>query len=77
MLLLKLINFIIFSLLLSNFIINLSFIFTKKNPYKNKIISYECGFSTINQPINPFSIKFFIIGIIFLIFDLEIIYLIP
>ena len=48
-----------------------------KNPYRNKISSYECGFASINQPVHPFTIKFFSIGIIFLIFDLEIIYLIP
>lgn len=62
---------------LSLVIIGLSFILTEKNSYKNKVSAYECGFETINYPSYPFSIKFFVVGIIFLIFDLEIIYIIP
>jgi len=63
--------------ILSLVIIGLSFILTEKNSYKNKVSAYECGFETINYPSYPFSIKFFVVGIIFLIFDLEIIYIIP
>ena len=72
-----LINFLIFCGVLSILLIFLSYILGNKNPYRNKISSYECGFASINQPTHPFTIKFFSIGIIFLIFDLEIIYLIP
>ena len=62
---------------LSLIIIGFSFILTEKNSYKNKVSAYECGFETINYPSYPFSIKFFVVGVIFLIFDLEIIYIIP
>lgn len=75
--LLVVLSFLSFSLLLSIILIVFSFFLGKKNPYKNKITSYECGFSPIYQPVNPFSIRFFVIGVIFLIFDLELLYLIP
>lgn len=70
-------NFIFFCFALSVVLIILSYLLGYKNPYKNKISSYECGFAAIYQPTHPFTIKFFMVGIIFLIFDLEIIYLIP
>ena len=66
-----------FCALLSIVLIFLSYLLGNKNPYRSKISSYECGFAAIDQPTHPFTIKFFSIGIIFLIFDLEIIYLIP
>ena len=69
--------FLIFSLILSFILFILSYILGNKNPYRGKISAYECGFASIYQPTNPFTIKFFVVGIIFLIFDLEIIYLIP
>lgn len=71
------INFLLFCAFLSIILIFLSYLLGNKNPYRSKISSYECGFAAIDQPTHPFTIKFFSIGIIFLIFDLEIIYLIP
>nr|YP_010729364.1 NADH dehydrogenase subunit 3 [Ophioleila elegans]WED07069.1 NADH dehydrogenase subunit 3 [Ophioleila elegans] len=42
------------------------------NTTLNKIFPYECGFDPINSPRLPFSFRFFLISILFLIFDLEI-----
>lgn len=68
---------LIFSFLLS-FIISIASIFlTSKTPDKEKVSIYECGFNPINLPGKPFSIRFFLIGVLFLIFDLEITYLFP
>tara|TARA_Y100000310_G_scaffold345799_1_gene470118 strand:+ start:9595 stop:9939 length:345 start_codon:yes stop_codon:yes gene_type:complete len=65
------------SILLSIVINVLSYLLSSKNPSKEKVTSYECGFDPIYSPGKPFSIKFFIIGLLFLIFDLEIIFLFP
>ena len=54
-----------------------SFFIISKYNYKNKLSSYECGFTPIHYPIQPYSIKFFGVGILFLFFDIELIYLIP
>ena len=62
-------NFLFFSMALSLILFILSYLLSQKNPYRGKISSYECGFAAIYQPTNPFTIKFFVIGIIFLIFD--------
>lgn len=67
----------IFIIVLCFFIPVLSFFLSEKNPDKEKLSVYECGFSPIYQPGKPFSIKFFIVAILFIIFDLEIILLIP
>ena len=67
----------ILSIILSVVINILSYSLSSKNPYKEKVSSYECGFDPIYSPGKPFSIKFFIIGLLFLIFDLEIIFLFP
>ena len=61
-----------------SFVISIaSLILTDKTPDKEKVSVYECGFNPINSPGEPFSIRFFLIGVLFLIFDLEITYLIP
>nr|WQF69072.1 NADH dehydrogenase subunit 3 [Amblyomma nodosum] len=44
---------------------------------KEKLSPFECGFDPFSHSRVPFSLKFFFIGIIFLIFDVEIIILIP
>nr|AIL24463.1 NADH dehydrogenase subunit 3 [Docosaccus maculatus] len=51
---------------------------TRKNTAEpEKLRIYECGFDPLSTPRLPFSIKFFLIGILFLIFDLEISYIFP
>ena len=68
---------VIFSLLLSLVICIASLIFSEKIPDKEKVSVYECGFDPFHTPGKPFSIRFFLIAILFLIFDLEISYLFP
>nr|AIL24451.1 NADH dehydrogenase subunit 3 [Bathydorus laniger] len=53
-------------------------IITRNNiPEAEKISIYECGFDPLKTSRLPFSIKFFLIGVLFLIFDLEISYIFP
>nr|ARX96659.1 NADH dehydrogenase subunit 3 [Eucera floralia] len=43
----------------------------------SKLIPYECGFSYITNPNLPFSLSFYLINLMFLIFDIEIVMLLP
>ncbi len=65
------------SFILSGIILTLSSLLSDKSPDKEKVSVYECGFDPFHNPGEPFSIKFFLIGILFLIFDLEVTYLFP
>jgi NADH-quinone oxidoreductase subunit A len=42
-----------------------------------KTSAYECGFTPFAESRHQFSVKFYLVSLIFLIFDLEIIYLFP
>ena len=68
---------LILSLLLSIIISSASYILGDKSPDKEKVSVYECGFDPFHNPGEPFSIRFFLIAILFLVFDLEISYLFP
>ena len=47
-----------------------SFFLGEKVPDREKVSAYECGFVPFSFLGRPFSIRFFLIGILFLIFDI-------
>ncbi|MCL4163498.1 UNVERIFIED_CONTAM: hypothetical protein GTU68_061210 [Idotea baltica] len=54
-----------------------SFILGDRNPDKEKISAYECGFSPFEDARQKFDIRFYLVAILFIVFDLEITYLFP
>lgn len=65
------------SIILSIIVFGVSYIVGVKLPDIEKVSVYECGFDPFGSSRVPFSVKFFLIGILFLIFDLEISFLFP
>ena len=68
---------ILCSYILSALISGASYIVGVKQPDIEKVSVYECGFDPFGSSRVPFSVKFFLVGILFLIFDLEISFLFP
>nr|YP_009562253.1 NADH dehydrogenase subunit 3 [Yungipicus canicapillus]QAV57602.1 NADH dehydrogenase subunit 3 [Yungipicus canicapillus] len=65
------------SLTLSMALIILNFWLAQTNPDSEKLSPYECGFDPLGSARLPFSIRFFLMAILFLLFDLEIALLLP
>nr|QTK22329.1 NADH dehydrogenase subunit 3 [Pneumocystis sp. 'macacae'] len=63
--------------LLSIIMVLLNKLFAKTSPTLEKIAPFECGFSSFSQTRNPFDINYYLIGLLFLIFDLEILLIFP
>jgi NADH-quinone oxidoreductase subunit A len=70
--------FIVLSVILSVFLLLLSYLVSyKKKNDSEKLSAYECGFDPFGTGVSSFEVHFYIVGILFIIFDLEIIFLYP
>lgn len=68
---------LIFSLLFGTLILFLGRYFRLSRPYREKLIAYESGNEPTREPRMRFSVKFYLIAILFVVFDIEAIYLYP
>ena len=48
-----------------------------RNPDPEKVSAYECGFQPFEDTRSKFNVRYYLIAILFMIFDLEIMYLFP
>ena len=54
-----------------------SFVIGKNNPDKEKLSPYECGFEAFDDARGRFDVRFYLVAILFIIFDLEVAFLFP
>ncbi len=54
-----------------------SFIFARQNPDSEKLSPYECGFEPFADARSKFDVRFYLVAILFIIFDLEVAFLFP
>ena len=74
---LSIIIFLLISLFLSIGFILVNYISSPKNPDPEKLSAYECGFEAFNDSRMEFDVRFYLVAILFIIFDLEIAFLFP
>jgi NADH-quinone oxidoreductase subunit A len=55
----------------------MSFIIAKQKPDSEKLSPYECGFEAFDNARSKFDVRFYLVAILFIIFDLEIAFLFP
>nr|QXU60405.1 NADH dehydrogenase subunit 3 [Tropicoperdix chloropus] len=65
------------SFVLSAMLTTMNFWLALMTPDTEKLSPYECGFDPLGSARLPFSIRFFLVAILFLLFDLEIALLLP
>ena len=65
------------AVLLSIVIIGASYFLARQNPDSEKLSAYECGFEPYDDARHVFDVRFCVVAIFFIIFDIEIMFLIP
>nr|YP_010455472.1 NADH dehydrogenase subunit 3 [Lophostoma brasiliense]UUA63103.1 NADH dehydrogenase subunit 3 [Lophostoma brasiliense] len=63
--------------ILASLLVTIAFWLPQTSSYAEKASPYECGFDPLGSARLPFSMKFFLVAITFLLFDLEIALLLP
>ena len=74
---LSIVIFLFIALGLSIGFIVLNFLLSPKKPDPEKLSAYECGFEAFSDSRMEFDVRFYLVAILFIIFDLEIAFLFP
>ena len=74
---LSIIIFLLISLFLRIGFIVANFLASPSNPDPEKLSAYECGFEAFDDSRMEFDVRFYLVAILFIIFDLEIAFLFP
>lgn len=69
--------YVLVSVLLSIVIVLASYLLVYQSPELEKLSAYECGFEPYEDARHRFDIKFYLIAILFIVFDIETMFLIP
>jgi NADH:ubiquinone oxidoreductase subunit 3 (subunit A) len=72
--------FFLISFMLAIFLFVISWVFSTTHTIsldQDKLTAYECGFDPFQDSHNIFDVKFYLVSILFILFDLEIIYILP
>jgi NADH-quinone oxidoreductase subunit A len=62
---------------LGSVLIGLGFLFGPRRPDVEKLSAYECGFEAFSDSRMKFDVRYYLVAILFIVFDLEIAFLFP
>lgn len=68
---------LLFATFLAFVIIFMSYAFSSSTPDAEKVSAYECGFDPYEDARNVFDVRFYLVSILFIIFDLEAVFFFP
>ena len=74
---LSLFLFLLFAIILSLIIMGASYFLVRQNPESEKLSAYECGFEPYEDARQVFDVRFSVVAIMFIVFDIEIMFLMP
>ena len=74
---LPIILFLIIAIGLSVIFIAINYLAAPKKPDPEKLSAYECGFDAVEEARCRFDVRFYLVAILFIIFDLEVAFLFP
>ena len=74
---LPIIVFLLVALVLSVAFVAVNYLASPKNPDPEKLSAYECGFEPFEEARMQFDIRYYLVAILFILFDLEIAFLFP
>ncbi len=69
--------FLAIAVALAVIMITLPFLVGKQKPDAAKLDAYECGFDALGDARSKFDVRFYLVAILFIIFDLEVAFLFP
>ena len=70
-------KFLIICIAVVLLLFSISFFLVYQTPEKEKFSSYECGFNPFSDARSKFEVRFYLVAVLFLLFDLEISFLFP
>ena len=69
--------FLVIGFLLGGIMIGLGLVLAPRRPDEEKLSAYECGFEPFEDSRMKFDVRYYLVAILFIIFDLEIAFLFP
>lgn len=69
--------FIAVAIVMGTVTLSLSWLVAPKRPDAEKLSTYECGFEAFDDSRSRFDVRFYLVAILFIIFDLEVAFLFP
>jgi NADH-quinone oxidoreductase subunit A len=74
---LPILAFVALAMIVATVIVVASWVVGQNKPSAVKLAPYECGMPLIGTARQPFSVKFYIIAMLFIVFDIEVVFLYP